>query len=101
MTRGLRVRMLVAVVLLAAAVAFAIEAGSVLDRLESSTVDARFGLRGERPVPSDVIVVGVDDKTFDEFGHERWPYSRNRFADVLENVSAGDPAVIVYDVQFT
>jgi adenylate cyclase len=51
-------------------------------------------------VPGDLLVVGIDDKTFDELG-ERWPFSRHRFARALENVSAGDPALIVYDVQFT
>ena len=100
MTRALRVRMLVAVALLAAAVACVIEATDGLQRLELSTVDARFKLRGEQPAPSNLIVVGIDDKTFDELD-ERWPFSRNRFAKVLETVSAAEPSVIVYDVQFT
>ena len=99
MTRALRRRMLVAVALLAAGLACLIELGGVLGRLELSTVDARFELRGSsrsgRPV-----IVGVDDKTFDDLD-ERWPFSRNRFAEVLENVSADEPRVIVYDVQFT
>ena len=51
MTRALRVRMLVAVAILAAAVACVIEATGSLDRLELSTVDTRFELRGEQPVP--------------------------------------------------
>ena len=67
--------------------------------VELDAVDARFGLRGERP-PGDLVVVGVDDVTFDTFG-ERWPFSRNRFAAVLENVAADRPRVIAYDVQFT
>jgi adenylate cyclase len=100
MTRALRVRMLVAVAVLAAAVACVIEATGSLERLELSTVDARFKLRGEQPAPGNLIVVGIDDKTFDELD-ERWPFSRNRFAKALETVSAADPSVIVYDVQFT
>ena len=102
MTRSLRVRMLIAVAVLAAAVACVIETTDSLQRLELSTVDTRFTLRGEQPVPPNLVVVGIDDKTFDEFGpSERWPFSRNRFAKVLETVSAARPAVIVYDVQFT
>jgi adenylate cyclase len=100
MTRALRIRMLLAVAVLAAAMACAIEATDSLERLELSTVDARFKLRGEQPAPSNLLVVGIDDKTFDELD-ERWPFSRNRFAKVLETVSAADPSVIVYDVQFT
>jgi adenylate cyclase len=101
MTRALRRRMLVAVALLAAVVAGVIQSTEVLDRLELSTVDARFELRGRQPVPDDMIVVGADDKTFSEFDRQRWPFSRNRFAEVLENVDAGGPRLIVYDVQFT
>ena len=100
MTRGLRARMLAAVALAAAAVACAIQLTGGLDRLELSSVDARFVLRGERAAPDDLLVVAIDDKTFDALD-ERWPFSRNRFAAVLEAVSAGDPALIVYDVQFT
>ena len=100
MTRGLRVRMLAVVALAAAAVACTIQLTGGLERLEMTTVDARFLLRGERDAPKDMLVVAIDDKTFDELD-ERWPFSRNRFAKVLEEVSAGDPAVIVYDVQFT
>ena len=100
MTRALRGRMLAAVAILAAALACAIEATGVLERLELSTVDARFALRGEQPAPGNLLVVGIDDKTFDELD-ERWPFSRHRFAKALEVVSAGDPAVILYDVQFT
>ena len=57
MTRALRVRMLVGVAIVAAAVACVIESAGLLDRLELSTVDTRFVLRGEQPVPEDLIVV--------------------------------------------
>jgi adenylate cyclase len=99
MIRALRVRMLVAVALLAAGLACLMVLGDVARRLELSTVDARFGLRGERS-PGDLVVVGADDVTFDAFD-ERWPFSRNRYAAVLENVAADKPRAIAYDVQFT
>jgi adenylate cyclase len=100
MTRALRRRMLLAVALLAAGVACLLELGGTLDRLELATVDARFGLRGERS-PGDLVVVGVDDVTFQAFHNERWPFGRNRFAAALERVAADRPRVIAYDVQFT
>ena len=71
MTRALRRRMLVAVAVLAAGLACVMVLGDVARRLELSTVDARFGLRGERS-PGDLVVVGVDDVTFDAFD-EQWP----------------------------
>jgi adenylate cyclase len=100
MIRTIRVRLLALVALVAAAVACTIQATSALDRLELTTIDTRFELRGEQPAPSNLIVVAIDDKTFDELG-ERYPFSRNRFAKVLEEVDAAEPALIVYDVQFT
>ena len=99
MIRSLRRRMLVAVALLAAGVACALVLTDVLRQAELNTVDARFGLRGERPA-GDLVVVGIDDVTFDTFD-ERWPFSRNRFAAALENIAADGPRVIAYDVQFT
>ena len=99
MTRALRRRMLVAVALLAAGLACLIELGGGARRLELTTVDARFELRGERS-PGDLVVVGIDDVTFDTFD-ERFPFSRNRFAAVLEQVAADEPRVIAYDIQFT
>jgi len=91
--------MLAAVALLAAAAACGLVLTDVVRQAELTTVDARFGLRGERP-PGDLVVVGADDVTFDTFD-ERWPFSRNRYAAVLENVAADHPRVIAYDVQFT
>ena len=48
------------------------------------------------------MLVAIDDKTFnrDEYG-KGFPFSRNFHADVIEQVSKGEPRVIVYDVQFT
>ena len=99
MTRSLRARMLVAVALLAAALACVLVLTDVVRQAELNTIDARFGLRGER-APGDLVVVGIDDVTLDAFD-ERFPFSRNRFAAALENVAADEPRVIVYDVQFT
>jgi CHASE2 domain-containing sensor protein len=98
-THALRVRMLAAVALLAAAAAGAITLTGAAREAELDTVGARFALRGERP-PGEVVVVGIDDVTFDAFD-ERWPFSRNRHADVIEKLAADRPRVIVYDVQFT
>ena len=71
-----------------------------LDRLELNTVDARFGLRGEQPAPADLLVVAIDDKTFDEWasaGRSRATASPRRWSASPPAI----PAVIVYDVQFT
>jgi adenylate cyclase len=98
----LRRRLLIAVALLAAALGCLLVLTDLGRRPELGTVDERFVLRGEQDPPADIVLVAIDDKTFDvdEYGDE-YPFSRNKFAAVLEHVSAGGPRLIVYDVQFT
>ena len=43
--------------------------------LELQTVDVRFQVRGERSAPRDLILVNVDDQTFDDL-RLRWPFRR-------------------------
>jgi adenylate cyclase len=68
--------------------------------LELDTVDARFEIRGERDPPRDLIVVQIDDVTFQELDR-RWPFPRRVHARAVEEIAADDPRVIAYDVQFT
>src|SRR4051812_17681748 len=77
-----------------------LEATGALDRAELSTVDARFEIRGARAVPDDVVVLGIDDVTFDDL-HERFPFKRRTFAKALKQVSKDHPRAIVYDVEFS
>ena len=63
-TRRLRRALLAGVAALAVLLAVLLQLTGALDRAELSTVDARFQIRGERPVPKDVMVVGIDDTTF-------------------------------------
>lgn len=67
---------------------------------ELDTVDARFSIRGAQRPPDNVVVVKIDDVTFDELG-ERWPFPRSTHARLIERIAAQDPAVIAYDVQFS
>jgi adenylate cyclase len=92
--------MLVAVALFSLGLVALLEATDALDRAELSSVDRRFEIRGERAVPDDVVVVGIDDVTFDDL-NERWVFGRRTFARALRGVAADKPKVIVYDVQFT
>jgi adenylate cyclase len=98
-TRRLRRTLLVGVALLGVATVVALDLTHALRRAELSTVDARFEIRGERPVPNDVVVVGIDDVTFSEL-NQRFPFSRRTFAKALAQVSSDHPRAIVYDVEF-
>jgi adenylate cyclase len=98
-TRRLRRTMLAGVAVLAVGLVVLLELTGALDRAELSTVDARFQVRGARAVPDDVMVVGIDDKTFSELD-QRFPFSRRTFARALREVSDDHPRAIVYDVEF-
>ncbi len=67
---------------------------------ELDTVDARFDIRGDQATPDDLVVVGVDDVTFDEL-NERWPFPRSEHAKVINQLVRDGANVIAYDVQFT
>src|SRR5436309_10673291 len=72
----------------------------LFERVELSTVDARFAIRGKAPTPKDVVVVGVDDTTFSETGL-RWPYPRSVQAQVIDRLVAAGAKVIAEDIQYT
>lgn len=72
----------------------------VVRRAELESVDLRFGVRGERPAPRDVVVVGIDDGTFDD-PRLQWPFKRGLHARVIDALRRDGARVIGYDVQFT
>ena len=88
-----------AVALAAAAIAGAAVAAGMLDGLEGDSVDARFAVRGERPV-TDAAVVAIDDLTFAELGR-RWPFPRSLHARAVDRLRRAGARQIAYDVQFT
>jgi adenylate cyclase len=75
-------------------------ATNALRNIELDTVDTRFSIRGEQTPPKDVVVVKIDDVTFDETG-QQWPFPRSMHARVIDRIAAEKPAVIAYDVQFS
>ena len=75
---------------------------NVLRWLELQTVDARFSIRGQEPVPDDVAVVAVDTHTFNTYYKRyHWPFPRRLHAQAVRILKAAGARVTVYDVQFT
>jgi adenylate cyclase len=72
----------------------------LFDSFERQSVDARFSVRGARTPPKDVVVVGIDGRTFSDL-NTRWPFSRKLHARVIDEIAKDDPAAIAYDVQFS
>ncbi len=63
-TRRLRALLLIGTAFSVAAVGLLLEATDALRRLDLSSVNQRFDVRGAERPPSDIVVVAIDDKTF-------------------------------------
>ncbi|MBI4640472.1 MAG: adenylate/guanylate cyclase domain-containing protein, partial [Candidatus Tectomicrobia bacterium] len=73
---------------------------SILMRnLEAKALDLRFQLRGVRSPGPQVALVLVDDKSIAELG--RWPWSRDRFGEIVKRLKEGGAKVIAFDLLFT
>ncbi len=83
---------------LALAVALTAQLTGALTGVEQQTMSARLAVRGAQR-PSDVVVVGIDDRSIGELG--QWPFPRSRHASVISRLHADGARQIVYDVQFT
>ncbi|HET8575788.1 MAG TPA: adenylate/guanylate cyclase domain-containing protein, partial [Methylomirabilota bacterium] len=84
-----------AIVLLAAADPF-----HFFEIAELKTLDARFALRGPRVPAAPIVVVTIDEDSFDDL-NMAWPWPRAFHARFIDIVSRGRPAAIGLDILFT
>ncbi|MGO9902386.1 MAG: CHASE2 domain-containing protein [Solirubrobacteraceae bacterium] len=75
-------------------------------RLEKDTLDARFAVRGAARPPSDVVIVAIDEPTFNYLRstpgmHSQWPFPRRYEARVINALHRAGARVIAIDIQFT
>ena len=95
-----RLVLMAAVALVAVGVGVAAYSTHRLRWLELQSVDVRFSVRGEQPVPRDVAVVAIDAKTFNDL-NTQWPFRRTMHAKAIQVLKDAGAKVVVYDVQFT
>lgn len=69
-----------------------------LERIEQFLQDKMFLIRGEKKVPEDIVIVGIDDRTLESIG--KWPWHRNKTAKLIDAVSAHDPRSILVNLTF-
>ncbi|MEA2273775.1 MAG: adenylate cyclase [Solirubrobacteraceae bacterium] len=76
-----------------------------LQSLDLDTVDARFAVRGERSAPKNLVVVAIDDATFDSRADgglgvrwQDWP--RTFYARVFDNLRKDGARLVASDVEF-
>lgn len=95
----LRPALLSAVAVGAALLALISYETGALDGLERETIDARFGIRGDKAPGHGIVIVGLDQKSLAAF-NERPPISRIHYARLLDRLQAANPRLIAIDVQF-
>ena len=83
-----------------AALVLAASFGGLLHTFELGTVDQRFSIRGSHGSPEDIVVIKIDDVTFNDL-QLRWPFPRSLHGKVIARLSKDGAAVIAFDVQFT
>jgi adenylate cyclase len=72
----------------------------LLDALELDAVNLAFQLRGRQNPASPIVIVAIDDNTFDNTGLQ-WPWPRTYFAQLVDRLAAGGAKVVAFDVFFT
>src|SRR5205823_2751614 len=73
--RRLRTLLLISAMVVIAAGTFALQRTDALQRLEYTSVNKRFAIRGQQAPPKDVAIVAMDGKTFQEL-NKRPPFPR-------------------------
>jgi adenylate cyclase len=99
-TRQLRRVLLAVVALGATGLAIVAYETNLLRSLELSTVNTRFTIRGHQRPPANIVLVEIDERTFDELDLQ-WPFPRRVHAKVIEDIARDHPKAIAYDVQFS
>jgi CHASE2 domain-containing sensor protein len=70
-----------------------------LQRLDLSTIDARFAVSDNSP-PSDIVLVGIDTPTLNTFADRTGRIPRTVEARAIDQILRGRPAVIAEDILY-
>jgi adenylate cyclase len=68
-------------------------------RLELSSLDYRFQVRGKTPIDPRIVIVDIDQQSQEVLHH--WPFPRFRFADLLDNIREDGGRVVAFDITFS
>jgi adenylate cyclase len=70
-----------------------------LNRLELSSLDTRFQLRGHTPTDPRIVIVDIDQRSQEVLGH--WPFPRVYFAQLLDALREDGARVAAFDITFS
>ena len=69
---------------------------AVFERMERISFDMFFNLRGSLQPDDRIVLVAIDDQSLQQLG--AWPWPRTRIAELLANVIAEKPRLVVCDL---
>jgi len=69
---------------------------AILERIERISLDTFFSLRGTLTPDDRIVLVTIDDQSQQQLG--AWPWPRTRIADLLNNIIAEKPNLVVCDL---
>ncbi len=72
---------------------------SFFSGLEHKAQDALFRLRGTKPVSGEIVIVAIDDVTFQALNRP-WPFPREMHAKLVENLDRAGASQIIFDLEF-
>jgi adenylate cyclase len=70
------------------------------ETVEHHATDLFFLIRGNSKISDKVVIVEIGDNTFNSLD-EQWPFPRNYYAHLIENLASAGAKVIVFDIEFT
>lgn len=92
-----RIALLAGAILLVAVLA---ALSGLTEILELTTYDLRFQLRGPRPSNLPIVIVAIDDESFEQLQQNVRSWPRAEYARLISAIAAGNPAVIGVDIVF-
>jgi len=71
----------------------------VTQYLELKTEDIRFNLRGARKPPPNIVIVDIDDDSYDAL-KMRFPWDRRIYGKLLKNLKKAKAKMVIFDIEF-
>lgn len=68
--------------------------------LEHKAQDSLFRIRGKMPISGDIVIIAIDDVTFQELNRP-WPYPREFHAKLIDNLMKAGAKQVIFDIEFT
>jgi CHASE2 domain-containing sensor protein len=69
-----------------------------VERVEALGRDVLIRLRGVQPPSGEIVIVAIDDFSFDWTGYQ-WPWPRTYLAEIIDQINTGGAQVVGVDIQ--